>query len=241
MDHRARGNPGAGGPAGTGSGAAVGTVPADPRRSLPTLYQHHREEALRAARGSGGERAAVLRALAAPERQLLALETSGRGLLTEVFGDLAAAPAVAVLVGGVGTEVATFDAGTRRLRTFLDGLHRHLPARRVVLVCHSYGSPVCAAALADARARGVRDVVDLASPGVGQGRLPAGVRRWTATGSADPVRWVPHVRIGGLGLGRDPATTPGARRLPVPANCDHDDYLAPGSPTLTAVADLVRP
>jgi hypothetical protein len=216
------------------------------------------------------------------DRQLLGYDTAGRGLVTEVFGDLTAARDVAVLVGGVGTDLATFDTGTlrtgartlaaaspasavvawadyvspasigpsaagprlaraggQRLRVFLDSLRDNTPATHVVLVCHSYGSAVCAAALAGGESHGVDDVVDLASPGVGEGRLPAGVQRWTATGSADPIRFVPHVRIGGLGLGADPARTPGARPLPVPADCDHDGYLVPGSPTLAAVRAIL--
>lgn len=234
-------------------------------RDLPARYAHHRGPA-----GAGGD------------RQLLGHDTAGRGLVTEVFGDLAAARDVAVLVGGVGTDLATFDTGTlrtgaralaavspasavvawadyvspasigpsaagpglaraggRRLGVFLDSLRENAPATHVVLVCHSYGSAVCAAALAGEDAHGVDDVVDLASPGVGEGRLPAGVRRWTATGPADPIRLVPHVRIGGFGLGVDPAGTPGARRLPVPPGGDHDDYLATGSPTLAAVAAVL--
>ncbi|WP_432513348.1 alpha/beta hydrolase [Kineococcus sp. SYSU DK001] len=234
-------------------------VPADPA----TAYAAHRT--------AGGH-----------DRRFLTRDTTGRGLVTEVFGDLTGARAVAVVVGGVGTDLATFDRGTLRagaaalaasapeaavvawadyvspgglglaaagpalartggdrLRVLLDSLREHGSAQRVVLVCHSYGSAVCAAALADGHDHGVGDVVDLASAGVLDGRLAPGVDRYVALGEADPIRFVPHVRLGGLGLGRDPASTPGAHRLPVPADGDHDDYLVPGSPTLTAVAGLL--
>jgi pimeloyl-ACP methyl ester carboxylesterase len=217
-----------------------------------------------------------------PDRRFLTYDPTGRGLVTEVFGDLDSASTVAVAVGGVGTDLTTFDTGTlrrgavaladaapdaaviawadyvspaglglsaaepalaaaggARLDTFLDSLRRNTSVDDVVLVCHSYGSSVCAAALADG-AHGVTDVVDLASGGVGDGTLPAGVQRWTALGAADPIRFVPHVRLAGLGLGADPADTPGAQALPVPVDCDHDGYLVAGSPTLGAVAALLR-
>ncbi|WP_432544629.1 alpha/beta hydrolase [Kineococcus sp. SYSU DK002] len=240
--------------------APVTTVPAT---GLADVYAQHRQAAR-----------------TGPGRRFLTYDRAGRGLVTEVLGDLRSAPTVAVLVGGVGTDLATYERGTLRagaralaapgravvawadyvspaslgpdaagpdlartggdrLRTFLDSLHAHTAATRVVLVCHSYGSAVCAAALADGRAHGVGDVVDLASPGVGDGDLPEGVRRWTATAPDDPIRFVPHVRLGGLGLGEDPAATPGARRLPVPADGGHDGYLVAGSPTLAAVQALL--
>ncbi|NAZ86909.1 alpha/beta hydrolase, partial [Kineococcus indalonis] len=160
-----------------------------------------------------------------------------------------AAPGTAVLAWaahpappGLGPGAAT-DAAARAaagpLRATLEALHRSPEHRATVLLCHSYGSTVCAAALADGAARGVRHVVDLASPGVGSGDLPAGVRRWVATGEGDPVRWVPHVHVLGLGLGVDAAAAPGARRLPVDGVHGHSDYLARGSATLAAVAALV--
>lgn len=219
---------------------------------------------------------------AGADRQFLTYDPTGRGLVTEVFGDLATARTLAVAVGGVGTDLTTFEDGTlragaralaaadpaaavvawadyvspaglgpsaaesrlatvggQRLRTFLDSLARGTSADHVVLVCHSYGSAVCAAALADGSAHGVADVVDLASPGVGDGELPAGVRRWAAVGPADPIRFVPHVAVAGFGLGKDPTGLPGVHELPVPADGDHDGYLVPGSPTLDAVADVL--
>ncbi|WP_432562574.1 alpha/beta hydrolase [Kineococcus sp. SYSU DK003] len=215
------------------------------------------------------------------DRQFLTYDTAGRGLVTEVFGDLDGVRAVVVAVGGVGTDLRTFDRSTlrrsavavvdsvpdaavvawadyvsparlgpsaagpvladeggARLGIFLDSLQRNTSATRVVLVCHSYGSAVCAAALADS-AHGVDAVVDLASAGVGDGALPAGVHRFAAIGDADPIRFLPHVRFAGVGLGADPLSLAGVTPLPVPTDCDHDGYLVPGSPTLTAVVALL--
>ncbi|WP_432521505.1 alpha/beta hydrolase [Kineococcus sp. SYSU DK006] len=279
----------AGAPARPAPVAVVGAQDELPARYAATrravLAAQRAEERSGAGEGGRTRRARALAALAAPGRQLLAFDARGRGLVSEVLGDLATARSVAVVVGGVGTDLDSFEDGTLlaaaralatdagpaaavvawadyvspaslgpqalrdeaarvggdRLRRFLGSLAS--AQRPVVLVCHSYGSPVCARALADGRAHGVSDVVDLASPGVGDGRLPAGVRRWAALGEADPVRLVPRTsrEVLGLrlGLGRDPLSLPGTRALPVPARCDHDDYVAAGSPTRRALAALL--
>ena len=250
---------------------------------LPAGYDRVRAAVLADVAQAGPARAAALRHLGGPARQVLSYDGSGRGLVSEVFGDLTTASTVAVVVGGVGTDLESFERGTvreaarslaaavgpraavlawadhvspaglgpaaargeaaragaQRLRATLAELATLLPSPRVVLVCHSYGSAVCAATLTGPATRGVSDVVDLAGPGVGTGRLPAGVQRWVALAPVDWIRFVPHVRVRGLGLGADPARLGAAHRLPVPVDGDHDDYLVPGSPTLGAVADLV--
>jgi hypothetical protein len=51
---------------------------------------------------------------------------------------------------------------------------------------------------------------------------------------------VPQLRILGLGLGTRPSTPSfGAHPLPTGGVSTHDGYLAAGSATLTAVAELV--
>ena len=69
-------------------------------------------------------------------------------------------------------------------------------------------------------------------------RSPA--RVWAATADTDWIRRVPHVRLGDLGHGPDPAAPAfGASRLPTAGVTGHDGYFAPGSSTLRAIADLV--
>lgn len=139
---------------------------------------------------------------------------------------------------GVSVGAATGGAaraGAAALRTFLGAL----PAVPVTLVCHSYGAVVCALALPGAE--NVEDAVLLASPGARAATAadlgPA--RIWAATSPHDPIRHVPHLRVGDVGHGTDP-TDPafGAHVLDSGAVTEHDGYLLPGSPTLHAVADV---
>lgn len=210
--------------------------------------------------------------LARPDRQILEF---GGGRVVEVFGDLAAAERIAVLVPGSDTRLSTYDgdhaggaralsaearrlfpdarfavvawlgydppatfslavAGDGRARAGARDLRRFVAALRgngvaVSLVCHSYGSVVCAHA-ADAT---VSDVVVFGSPG-----MPAlaarGPRLWATRGSTDWIRRVPHLRLfgGRLGLGADPVAPGSGARVFSSGTAGHSDYLRPGSRSL---------
>jgi len=80
-------------------------------------------EASRMAAADGDERrAAADRAMADPDRQLLAYDGRGPGLATEVLGDLAHADRIAVLVPGSDTSLDTYD----RFRATALNLRRQL-------------------------------------------------------------------------------------------------------------------
>ncbi|MEV4510480.1 alpha/beta hydrolase [Dactylosporangium sp. NPDC049525] len=122
---------------------------------------------------------------------------------------------------------------------------RDVPAPRIVLVGHSYGSTVIgrAAARLDAGLGGrVTDVVALGSPGMGAGRaadLHTTARVWAGTAAADWTRRLPGGRLLGAGHGTHP-TDPafGALPLPVGGVTGHDGYFVPGTESLDALAAI---
>ncbi len=63
--------------------------------------------------------------LAAPGRQILAFDPTGRGRVAEVFGDLDTARRTAIVVPGVDTDVLTFEK-TRKAYSTPDGMARAL-------------------------------------------------------------------------------------------------------------------
>ncbi|MEV0680676.1 alpha/beta hydrolase [Actinosynnema sp. NPDC050436] len=192
----------------------------------------------------------------------------------EVFGDLAHARHVAVVVPGSDVDGARFDrtvgrmarsvhdavgrpdvavvawlgyrtpsgvgvdaAGGRLARAGAESLARYvrgLPGQ-VHLLCHSYGSVVCA--LSDVT---VADVVFVGSPGV---RVPSAARLrarvWASRGADDWTRWVPKVRLGDLGHGVDP-TSPefGATVFDAGSARRHDQYFDAGTESLRVMARL---
>jgi hypothetical protein len=146
--------------------------------------------------------------------------------------------------GGLGYAAVAGDsarAGAAALRSFVERLRGGAaPGATLALVCHSYGSVVCGLA---APGLPVDDLVFLASPGVranSAAALRSPARVWAATAETDWIRRVPHVRLGDLGHGPDPAAPAfGARPLPTAGVSGHDGYFAAGSGTLRAVADIV--
>jgi alpha/beta hydrolase family protein len=131
-------------------------------------------------------------------------------------------------------------AGAAALTRFLDGLAVTRPSSSVVVIGHSYGTVVMGLTKLPPT---VTDVVALASPGMGVDSAAdlGPVRVWAARADADWIRFVPGVRVFGLGHSTDP-TDPdfGATILPSDGVAGHDYYLTPGSPTLTAVAAVAR-
>jgi Alpha/beta hydrolase len=159
--------------------------------------------------------------------------------------DLAARVAVVVWLGydapeGIDREAFRSEraaAAVPALTRFLAGLPR---GARVSLLCHSYGAVVCGRA---APAAQVADLVLLAAPGVdapSAAALRTSARVWAARTAGDPIRFVPHVRVGGFGHGADP-TAPGfgARVLDTGGARGHDGYYAPGTESLANLARIV--
>lgn len=102
------------------SGAARPQIPAPPparlaaptAATLPQIYAANRADAAAASRMAAAhgdvERARTERALADPSRRLLAFDGRGAGRAVEVFGDLARAQRIAVLVPGSDTSLDTY-------------------------------------------------------------------------------------------------------------------------------------
>ena len=132
--------------------------------------------------------------------------------------------------------------GARRLRGLLDTVRAVNPTAGLSLLCHSYGSVVCAETLFDSVVP-VTDAVLFASPGVDVGRasdLRGADRVWAGRSSDDWIRHVAgeHLLMAGLGIGRltDPMSSAfGARRFRT-GDGGHSDYLRPGTRSLHNLA-----
>ncbi|MFE2880047.1 alpha/beta hydrolase [Streptomyces roseus] len=132
------------------------------------------------------------------------------------------------------------DAAAAELGPFLDRLGRTAaPGARLSLLCHSYGSVVCART---ATGPAVTDMALFGSPGTGAGsaaELPTGARVWAGRGGADWIGRVPHVRLGGLGFGTDPVDPSFGARPFTAGRGGHSDYLKPGTASLDSLARIV--
>lgn len=145
--------------------------------------------------------------------------------------------------GTVSTTVLTADRADRaaaELRPFLDRLRGLAPAgARISLLCHSYGSVVCART---ATGPGVTDMALFGSPGTGAdsaAALPTHARVWAGRGSEDWIGGVPHVRLGGVGFGTDPVDPAFGARVFAAGTAGHSDYLKPGTASLDSLARIV--
>ncbi|GAA4143316.1 alpha/beta hydrolase [Actinomadura keratinilytica] len=122
--------------------------------------------------------------------------------------------------------------GARELRRFVAGLHAVNGRARVALLCHSYGSVVCVQA---ARAVRAEDIALYGSPGVTASSVTdmhTGARVWAGRADGDWTRYVPKLRVAGLGFGPDPVSPSfGALRFAAGAGA-HSEYLRPGSVSL---------
>ncbi|MGI5393751.1 alpha/beta hydrolase [Streptomyces sp. CA-251251] len=148
--------------------------------------------------------------------------------------------------GTVSTAVATTgraDRAAPKLRALLDVLRGITgPTARFSLLCHSYGSVVCARAAEGA------DVVDIAlvgSPGTGAdsaSELRTGARVWAARGADDWVGHVPHLSADlfgtTVGFGTDPVSPGFGARVFAAGDGGHSDYFAPGSVSLRNLARI---
>ncbi|MBG0829873.1 hypothetical protein HS041_19080 [Planomonospora sp. ID67723] len=135
----------------------------------------------------------------------------------------------------VSLEAATgwaAEEGGPALRRYVN---ETLRGKRVTLLCHSYGSVVCAKAAPGVRADGL---AVFGSPGLGVSSAAelGGVRLWAGSGTADWARGIPKIRIGPLGFGRDPAEPGFGSRVFATGAAGHSDYLAPGGESLRNLA-----
>jgi hypothetical protein len=129
------------------------------------------------------------------------------------------------------------------LRRFVRELGALRPGARISLICHSYGSVVCARAASEP---GVADVVLYGSPGTGAdhaAELRTEAAVWAGRGAGDWISAVPHTRVplpfATLGFGTDPVSSAfGARVFPAGGG-GHSDYLRPGSVALESIARIV--
>jgi hypothetical protein len=140
-----------------------------------------------------------------------------------------------VTSAGVITDFRA-DMGAARLRGFVDEVHHLNPAARTTLLCHSYGSVVCGAAV---HGLPVSDVAAFGSPGMSTSNaagLGTRARVWVARGANDWMRLVPHVRMFGLGFGTDPVSPEFGARVFAAGPAGHSDYLRPGSVSLRNLA-----
>ncbi|MER7838229.1 alpha/beta hydrolase [Streptomyces sp. NPDC096040] len=274
------------------------TTPLTPA-TLTTAYKANRENATEAARMAAAHgdvsRAAADRALASPSRHLLHFDARGTGRATEVFGDLAHATRVAVLVPGSDTTLDTYarfhtaaealyrrlahehprtrtavvawlgyqtpatistaaltpgraGQAAPRLREFIHEVHTLTapePAA-VSLLCHSYGTVVCARTAPTLTGLGVTDIALVGSPGTGAdtaAALHTSARIWAARGADDWIAEVPHVHADlfgtTVGFGTDPVSPPFGARVFAAGPGGHSDYFAPGSASLANLARIV--
>jgi pimeloyl-ACP methyl ester carboxylesterase len=133
-------------------------------------------------------------------------------------------------------------AGASALVRFVSELTAYRPGISITLIGHSYGSLVLAYAAARLPAQ-VTDLVVLGSPGMDVGRagqLHAHARLWAGSAAGDWTRWLPDLRILGLGHGTNPSRPWfGTRRLDVAGAHGHDGYFVPGTTSLRSLAAVV--
>ncbi|MFE6774364.1 alpha/beta hydrolase [Streptomyces fimicarius] len=135
------------------------------------------------------------------------------------------------------------DRAAPGLRALVDGLHAVRPAARISLLCHSYGSVICARAASGTPADAL---VLYGSPGAGAKNVAAlrtGARVWAGRSGGDWIARVPHVRVrvpfvATVGFGTDPVAERFGAEVFDAGDGGHSDYLRPGSRSLTNLARI---
>jgi hypothetical protein len=138
-------------------------------------------------------------------------------------------PAPALLSPAVMTS-GDAGQGAQALRPLVDALAAH--GDQVALLCHSYGSVVCGLA---APHLPVTDIAVFGSPGMDASSvasLDTRARVWAGRESDDPIKFVPHIQLFGLGFGADPMSAGFGARIFGTGSGGHSDYLSPGSVSL---------
>jgi hypothetical protein len=127
------------------------------------------------------------------------------------------------------------EDGARGLERFLSGIHQVNGHARFALLCHSYGSVVCAKAAPHLAPLPVDDIAVFGSPGTTvdtASDLGTSARVWAGRSKGDWMRYVPNVHFAGLGFGTDPVSPRfGALRFDAGTG-PHSAYLKPGSRAL---------
>jgi hypothetical protein len=137
----------------------------------------------------------------------------------------------------VSTDVLTADRadqGARALRPLVSALTAH--GARVGLLCHSYGTVVCGRAAGDLDAT---DIAVFGSPGLtvpSAAALHTSARLWAGRASGDWMRYVPKVRVMGVGFGADPVAPGYGAHHFATGDGGHSDYLRPGGVSLRNLA-----
>jgi hypothetical protein len=150
------------------------------------------------------------------------------------------------------------ESAAPRLEAFVAELRRLVGQdARISLICHSYGSVVCAGAAKDSDRQGARiegesrvdDLVLVGSPGTGTGAdsaaaLDTSARVWAARGADDWIADVPHTRADlfgtTVGFGTDPVSPAFGARVFAAGDGGHSDYFRPGTVSLDNLARIVR-
>jgi Alpha/beta hydrolase len=138
-------------------------------------------------------------------------------------------PAPAMLSPAIMTS-GDAGQGAQALRPLVTALARH--GNQVALLCHSYGSVVCGLAAPHLQ---VTDIAVFGSPGMDASSvasLDTKARVWAGLESDDPIRFVPHVELFGLGFGADPMSAGFGARIFATGTGGHSGYLDPGSVSL---------
>jgi hypothetical protein len=113
---------------------------------------------------------------------------------------------------------------------------------RISLLCHSYGSIVCARAARGLPSGRLAELVAYGSPGMGvrtAAEIGTRARVWAGRGDADWIRHVPHTRVFGFGHGADPVAPGFGARVFDAGPVRHGEYHAPGSRALRNLAEIV--
>lgn len=136
------------------------------------------------------------------------------------------------------------DKAAPGLRALVDQVRAVRPAARITLLCHSYGSVICARSAPGTSADAV---VLYGSPGVAvedARSLRTGARGWAGRGGDDWIAHVPHVRVrvpfvATVGFGTDPVAEEFGAEVFDAGDGGHSDYLLRGSRSLTNLARIV--
>lgn len=124
--------------------------------------------------------------------------------------------------------------GARNLRPLVGWLAAR--GIQVTLLCHSYGTVVCARAAHNLNAT---DIVVFGSPGMlvsTAGGLHTRARVWAGRAGGDWTRYIPKVRLLGLGFGTDPMSRGFGARHFATGDGGHSDYYRPGGVALRNLA-----
>ncbi|WP_443061329.1 alpha/beta hydrolase [Streptomyces sp. NBC_00391] len=138
------------------------------------------------------------------------------------------------------------DRAAPHLRTFIRELRGLVgDSTGIALLCHSYGSVVCARAATD-----LDDIDDMAligSPGTGAdsaAALHTSARVWAARGTDDWIGMVPHTRADlfgtTLGFGPDPTSPSFGAHVFTAGPAGHSDYFTPHSTSLNNLAHIAQ-